>query len=680
MTQDVSHGRPISRIGLHVIGLRFLATAVFLAAAARQARATTITFSPIDLNFTVAERSLFSGAVAVFEDDNPAAGPGDFVATIDWGDTTSSTATIGLSSAAFTVLGSHTYLDEGAFTVTVTVKDQPPAGSATTTYTATVTEADSLSGTPVTFSTLTGVPFTGVVANFSDTLLSASPGDFTATINWGDATTSVGTIAGGSGSFQVSGTHTYVGSGTFSVVVTLTDDAPGTATAQVTSTARVSNVMTITAVSFSVPEATLFNLPVATFTDSDTTKTPGSFTATINWGDGSTSAGTINGGSGSFTLTGQHTYADEGMFTLTVTASEILPGTATASTALGRATVTEADVLSGTPMTFTPVVTVPFTGPVATFSDTNATNVPGGFTATINWGDATTSAGTVTGGGGSFQVRGTHTYVGSGTFSVVVTLTDNAPGTATAQVISTAHVSSLLSVTASSFSVAEATLFNRAVATFLDTDTTKTPASFTATINWGDATTSAGTVTGGSGSFTLTGQHTYADEGAFAVTVAVSSATASGSGTGNATVTEADVLSGTPMTFTPVVTVPFTGSVATFSDTNTTNVPGDFTATINWGDGNTTAGTVTGGAGSFTVSGTHTYATNGGFELIGSLPVAVTLADDPPGTATATANSTANVSAALAPASAVPALHFYGLLALAFVLGITAVTRLQGHV
>lgn len=680
MTQDVSHGQSISRTSAHMTRFRLIAAAVFLAASAQQARATTISFSPIDLNFTVAEQSPFSGAVAVFEDDNPSAGAGDFVATINWGDGNTTAGTIGSSSGAFTVLGNHTYADEGTFTVTVTVSDQPPGtGTNNVTYTAIVTEADVLAGTPLSFSAPSGVSFTADVAHFTDTLAAATVVDFVATINWGDATASAGTVTGGGGSFQVSGTHTYAGSGSFSVIVTLSEVAPGTATAQVTSTALVAAGagVSVTVTSFSIPEGSPFNGMIATFSDSDTTKTPASFTAMINWGDATSSAGTVTGGSGSFTLNGVHTYIDEGSFPLIVVVTENPAGTT--GTGTGTATVTEADVLTGTPMTFNPVATVPFTGPVATFADANTANVPSDFTATINWGDGNTTAGVVVSlSAGSFQVRGTHTYATNGTFSVIVTLTDDAPGTATATVTSTALVAShSVTVTVPGFSVAEATAFNGTVATFTDTDTTKTPASFTSIINWGDGMpTSAGTVTGASGSFTLTGQHTYADEGTFPVSVTVSEnlpGTATGSGTGTATVTETDVLSGTPMTFTPVATVPFTGPVATFSDTNTANVPGDFTATINWGDGNTTAGTVTGGGASYTVSGTHTYATNGTF------PVIVTLHDDPPGTATATANSTANVSAAPAAAPAVPALDFYGFLALGFALGIIAVIRLRGH-
>jgi PKD repeat protein len=114
------------------------------------------------------------------------------------------------------VLGQHTYADEGAFTVTVTISDVAPGtGTATATDTATVTEGDALSGSPVVFSEPAGVSFTTTVATFSDTLTSAVAGDFTATINWGDATASAGTVSGGGGSFTVSGTHTYAGAGIF---------------------------------------------------------------------------------------------------------------------------------------------------------------------------------------------------------------------------------------------------------------------------------------------------------------------------------------------------------------------------------------------------------------------------------------------------------------------------------
>jgi sugar lactone lactonase YvrE len=70
-------------------------------------------------------------------------------------------------------------------------------------------------------------------------------------------------------------------------------------------------------------------------------------------------------------------------------------------------------------------------------------------------------------------------------------------------------------------------------------------------------------------------------------------------------------LSGTGINITATEGAPFTGTVATFTDTNTTATAGDLTATIRWGDGSTSAGTIAGGSGSFAVQGSHTYAEQG---------------------------------------------------------------------
>jgi PKD repeat protein len=408
---------------------------------AGQASATVITPSPVSIS--AVEGSSFNGSVASFTDDNVSAVPSGFTATINWGDgsaTAGTTVQPGGIGTAFIVQGTHTYVDEGVFAVSVVIFDAPPGtGTATATSTATVAEGDALLGAPVTFSAPVGVSFTGNVATFTDTLTSAVSFDFTATINWGDSTTSAGAISGGGGTFGVSGTHTYAGTGTYTVVVTMTDDAPGTATAQVTSTAHISSGLAVTAISFSTPEGAAWNGIVATFSDADTSKTPISFTATVGWGDGTTSAATVIGGSGSFSLTGSHTYADEGTYTVTVTVNETGPGGATAN-GPATATVTEADVLLGTPVTFSPTAAFQFSGVVATFTDAYAANVPSDFVATINWGDGSTTPGTVAGGGGAFTVSGIHTYTSPGNNTVTVTLSDDAPGTATASVTSTANV------------------------------------------------------------------------------------------------------------------------------------------------------------------------------------------------------------------------------------------------
>src|SRR5262249_41276138 len=141
----------------HLMLIRLLSVGVLLVGVVRHASATVITVDLV-FPFSVTEGSNFSDIIATFGDDNPAASPTDFNASIDWGDGTSLTAgAVNNDSGLFSVSGSHTYADEGAFTVTVTINDNPPGtGTATATFTATATEGDALSGSPVTFFTPPG--------------------------------------------------------------------------------------------------------------------------------------------------------------------------------------------------------------------------------------------------------------------------------------------------------------------------------------------------------------------------------------------------------------------------------------------------------------------------------------------------------------------------------------------
>ncbi|HXA34263.1 MAG TPA: hypothetical protein VNV87_18575, partial [Acidimicrobiales bacterium] len=80
--------------------------------------------------------------------------------------------------------------------------------------------------------------------------------------------------------------------------------------------------LTVTGVPVSIPESSAFSGPVATFIDSDPSLPASDFTATIAWGDGTTTPGAIAGSSGNFTVTGTHTYADEGSFAVGVTVTD----------------------------------------------------------------------------------------------------------------------------------------------------------------------------------------------------------------------------------------------------------------------------------------------------------------------------------------------------------------------
>ena len=273
------------------------------------------------------------------------------------------------------------------------------------------------------------------------------------------------------------------------------------------------------------------NTAVATFTDGNFSDTAGSFTSTIDWGDGTTTAGTIVGSNGSFTVDGGHTYADEGSFqpivtiTRTADAAQVVDNDGSVAVAENDALTPHGTTISGSPgQVLSNVV-------VATFIDTDTAAPANDFTATIDWGDGTTSAGTVSGGSGTFGVAGTHTYAADGHDTISVTLTDDPPGTATATSAANIGLAGQLVLTSATERVALPS--NTVIATFVDPDLSDTAGSFTSTINWGDGTTSAGTVSGSNGSFTVDGGHTYADEGNFSVVASLVRTSDNDTGTGS---------------------------------------------------------------------------------------------------------------------------------------------------
>ena len=68
------------------------------------------------------------------------------------------------------------------------------------------------------------------------------------------------------------------------------------------------------------------------------------------------------------------------------------------------------------------------------------------------------------------------------------------------------------------------------------------------------------------------------------------------------------------LTIAPTEGAAFSGTVATFSDPDTTETTSDFAATINWGDGSAaSAGTISYAAGVYAVSGTYTYSEFGNY-------------------------------------------------------------------
>jgi len=580
-----------------------------------------------------------SGTVTVATfNDNASLPASNYTATIDWGDGTTTSGVVSGSGGSFSVTGSHTYADEGDFTSNTTITRTTDNAQIQMSGAITVDEGDVLAASGVTIHgdlALSNV----TVATFTDLLTTNVAGDFLATIDWGDGTTTAGTVSGTGGSFSVSGSHTYAQGGQYDVLADVRDDAPGVAEDTATSTANV-GLYNGAGATLNGTEGTAVSGTTATFTDGDTADAASAFSASIDWGDGTTTTGTVTGSNGSFSVQGTHAYSDEGNFTTTTSVTRTVDNSKLTIT--GSVAAADADSLILGPTSFTANPGQAFNGQVASFSDTFTGNTASDFAAFINWGDGTFSAGTITGSGALFTVSGSHTYTSGGSFNVTTTVSDDAPGTASATGTGTATVNLAGAMTLTS-GTEHVAINNATVATFTDSTAGDQASGFAATINWGDGTSSAGTVSGGPGpgAFTVQGSHTYADEGndQASVTLTRTADQAQSTVVGSVAVAEHDSLTAQAVAISGTAQHALANvTVATFTDTDTVTPASDFVATIDWGDGTTSAGTIAGANGAFSVNGSHTYA------AAGQDTVTVTVSDDAPGTATATATATATIT------------------------------------
>jgi len=319
-------------------------------------------------------------------------------------------------------------------------------------------------------------------------------------------------------------TFSYVGANVGTDTITATFDANNDGVLEAADAATktwTDPLITATGQDVSATEGASFTGTVATFTDPDPNSTASEYAATIDWGDSSSSAGTISGPTGGpFTVSGTHTYAEEGSYPITVTISDV-DNPSNNATTHSTATVADAALTAGT---LTLSTGVEGTTPVnASFSFTDAnTGAPASdFTATCSWGDSSSSAGTVTGSGGNYTVTCSHIYDEEGSYTVTVTVVDDGgsstSGTGTAKVDDAALASVCAAPAVSPQS------FSGNTATFTDADPNGIVTDYTATIAWGDSSTSPGTISGGPGNgpYTVSGTHTYTSTGFFTVTTTI---------------------------------------------------------------------------------------------------------------------------------------------------------------
>src|SRR5262249_10772013 len=140
-------------------------------------------------------------------------------------------------------------------------------------------------------------------------------------INWGDGSTSTGTISVSGSTFTVKGTHTYasaVGS-PFTITTTISHDTASNATTMSTATvtSAAAPVVAAPANTTAVEGITQF-FAVGSFSDPD----GGPWNVDINWGDGSAHTA-VNGLAAPGAIPNQtHNYTEEGSYTVTVTVTD----------------------------------------------------------------------------------------------------------------------------------------------------------------------------------------------------------------------------------------------------------------------------------------------------------------------------------------------------------------------
>ncbi len=352
------------------------------------------------------------------------------------------------------VAGGNTAWLAGGSSLTRFVLNAPSASATATPQPVTTEQANT--GTPQLTSSL-------VVADFTSADAKAAASDFIATVTpQGQSPIQASVQGDGKSGFQVIlPPNTVQGTGALPAVVTINDINPsspvggGVTTINTTITLTPAPIVASANPSWTQPTNNDVTFPVASFNDSaiGSASASQSFTATINWGDGSgdTKYTGSYGGSGgtpintvsspsqfaeglTFTtpvvgsnlgivVAGTHNYTNAGNYTATIT---LTSSNGTTSTAYDPVTITPAS-WTATP---TPIVQPPsqlFHAQLGTIASPAGSNPATAYSATVNWGDGATTANanilpSLSGQGAT--ISGTHSYSLPGTYTVTVTVKD----------------------------------------------------------------------------------------------------------------------------------------------------------------------------------------------------------------------------------------------------------------
>ena len=267
--------------------------------------------------------------------------PSDFSARVDWGDNTSSTATIVAETESnpanpqagldYDVKSSHTYATGGQFNVVVSVQN----GSSKPEFAKGVFTVDQISTTSRTIMRGVNSQAVQTIGSFTDADKNSTASQFTVKIDWGDDTSSdvkaalPGTTEGivphpdnGQNSFDINASHAYAVAKSYAISFNikrsdLINAATGTSTATVVAPSPPPlvgrTIFPIAGVPLDPATTVVASFPTAEFNDTE----PTHYQATIDWGDTHVTLGRVVSDPNSptqFLVTGSNVYTSPGHF------------------------------------------------------------------------------------------------------------------------------------------------------------------------------------------------------------------------------------------------------------------------------------------------------------------------------------------------------------------------------
>src|SRR5216683_5545714 len=151
-----------------------------------------------------------------------------------------------------------------------------------------------------------------------------------------------------------------------------------------------------------------------------------------------------------------------------------------------------------------------------------------------------------------------------------------------------------LAATGRNLSMTEGAQMAEVVAAFTDADPNGKLAQYTAVIDWGDGSTSSGSISAGTSGFNVSGTHSYAEESTAVATVSIVDSGGAAAFANSPVIVNdgALALTGTSAALSAHVTIATTLTLASLTDSDPGAVASDYAVTIAWGDGSTSAGII----------------------------------------------------------------------------------------